>query len=78
MSIYQSACPPNLQADHLTIWFQKFCAFVNGIYDEQDLTPEVFKRVKQMFVRSFPYISRHLTTKERERVSSLLQSGILD
>lgn len=61
-----------------TIWFQKFCAFVNGIYDEQDLTPEVFKRVKQMFVRSFPYIARHLTTKERERVSSLLQFGILD
>lgn len=61
-----------------TTWFRLLFAFVNGIYDEQDLSPEAYKRVKQMFVRTFPYIARHLTSKEKERVSSLLQFGLLD
>ena len=61
-----------------TIWIQKFFAFFNGVYENQDLSPEAYKKMKQLFIRTFPYVSRHLTSEEKNRVRSLLQFGLLD
>lgn len=61
-----------------TIWIDHFLAFFNGVFEHQELSAIAYNRVKQMFIRTFPYIARHLTSKEQERVSSLIQSGLLD
>lgn len=53
-------------------------AFINGIYDNHDLSAEVFKTMKRMFTRSYPYVARNMTSKEKERVRTLLQFGLMD
>lgn len=53
-------------------------AFINGIYEEHDLREEVFKKMRQMFIRSFPYVARNMTSKEKERVGTLLQFGLME
>lgn len=58
-----------------TIWIQRLMAFFNGIFSDQDLSEEAFKTMKQMFIRTYPYVARHMTSKEKERVSSLLKFG---
>ncbi|MBO4923626.1 MAG: hypothetical protein J5382_05825 [Bacteroidales bacterium] len=60
-----------------TLWIKLLFAFVNDIYNEQDLSKEAFETMKQMFIRSYPYIARHLTSKEKERVNDLLMAGII-
>ena len=46
-------------------------AFVNGIQHDQDMTDEAFEQFKGMLLRTYPYICRHLTTKEKERAIHL-------
>lgn len=60
-----------------TIWIKRLMAFVNGIFNENDLTEEAFCQVKRMFIRTYPYICRHLTSKEYNRVRHLMQFGVL-
>jgi surface protein len=61
-----------------SIWISKIMAFINGMHDNNDLSEDAFKTMKQMFIRSYPYVARNMTTKEKERVSSLLQFGLID
>ena len=60
-----------------TLWIQQLFGFVNGIYHDHNLSNEAFETMKQMFIRSYPYVARHLTTKERERVRDLLMFGLI-
>lgn len=53
------------------IWISKVMAFVNGIQHDQDMTDEAFEQFKGMLLRTYPYICRHLTTKEKERAIHL-------
>ena len=53
-------------------WIRLFIAFINGIYYEQDLSDEAFNTMKQMFIRSYPYVARQKTAKEKESVKQML------
>lgn len=60
-----------------TIWIDRMMSFLNEIYDDKDVDREAFDKMKQIFIASFQYVARHLTSKEKERVTSLMQHGIL-
>ena len=60
-----------------TIWISSFMGFINGIQHNQELSDEAFDTMKQMFIRTYPYVARHLTLNEKERVKQLLQFGLL-
>ena len=60
-----------------TLWISRLMAFMNGIYYDQDLGPEAFRKTKQMFLRTYPHVARHLTSAEKERVENLLMFGVL-
>lgn len=61
-----------------TLWIKLLMAFINGIYENHDLSEDAFKTMKQMFIRSYPYVARNMTTKEKEHVKSLLQFGLME
>lgn len=61
-----------------TMWIKLLMAFINGIYEDHNLSESAFKTMKQMFIRSYPYVARSMTTKERERVRTLLQFGLME
>lgn len=60
-----------------TIWISTFIGFINGIHHDQDLSNEAFDAMKQMFIRTYPYVARHLTSHEKERVKQLIRFGLL-
>ena len=59
-----------------TLWIKLLMAFINSIYESHNLSDDAFKTMKQMFVRSYPYVARNMTTKEKEKVSMLLKFGL--
>ena len=59
-----------------TIWICRLMTFINDLYNKE-LNDNAFKTMKDMFMRTYPYVARHLTSKEQERVKSLLQFGLL-
>ncbi len=61
-----------------TMWIKLLMAFINGIYENHDLSEDAFKTMKQMFIRSYPYVARSMTTKEKERIRTLLQFGLME
>ena len=61
-----------------TLWIKLLMAFINGIYHNHDLSEVAFKTMKQMFIRSFPYVARNMTTAEKEQVKTLLQFGLME
>lgn len=60
-----------------SIWITKLMAFINGIQHNQDMGEEAFEKMKNLFIHTYPYIARQLTTKEKMRVKRLLASGFL-
>lgn len=61
-----------------SLWIKLLMAFINGIYENHDLSENAFKTMKQMFIRSYPYVARNMTTKEKEHVRMLLQFGLVN
>ena len=55
-----------------TVWIMRFMAFVNGIQKNHDMSEVVFEKVKHLFINTYPYVARHLTQKEQNRVKTLL------
>lgn len=55
-----------------SVWIEKIMAFINGIQQKQDMDADTFEKMKKLFINTFPYIARHLTQKERQRVKTLL------
>lgn len=60
-----------------SIWIIRLMAFINGIQHNQDMGEVAFEKMKSLFINTYPYIARHLTTKEKLRVKSLLSYGLL-
>ena len=60
-----------------SIWIMRLMAFLNGIQRDRDMKEPAFGKMKQMFIRTYPYVARNLTTYEKERVKSLMQCGLL-
>lgn len=51
-------------------------AFINGIFEDKDLSKTCFKKVKRMFLNTYPYVARNMTKEEKERLRHLLLFGI--
>jgi len=61
-----------------TIWIKDVIGFINGIYrKELDLNDESFEKLKQLYIITYQYVARNLTTKEKERFSDLLRYGLV-
>ena len=60
-----------------SIWIMRLMAFLNGIQRDRDMMEPAFGKMKQMFIRTYPYVARNLTTYEKERVKSLMQFDLL-
>lgn len=54
------------------VWLEKIMAFINGIQHNQDMDEATFEKMKTLFINTYPYVARHLTQKEKERVRTLL------
>lgn len=54
------------------IWLQKMMIFINGIQHRRYMDEETFDKMKLLFINTYPYVARHLTQKERQRVRTLL------
>lgn len=68
-------------ADYLspTTYITRIMAWMNGFYNHKELVnDEVFEKLKILFLRTFPYISREQTTEEKEKVKYYLQNGLGD
>lgn len=60
-----------------TIWIMRFMAFVNGLQKEHDLNEVAFEKMKHLFITTYPYVARHLTQKEENRIKTLLANGLI-
>ena len=60
-----------------SIWIMRLMAFLNGIQRDRNMKEPAFGKMKQMFIRTYPYVARNLTTYEKERVKSLMQFDLL-
>ena len=61
-----------------TVWLSKLMAFLNGIQQNHDMQEPAFSKIKQMFLRTYPYVARNLTTAEKEKFNSLMMLGTLE
>ena len=52
-------------------------AFLNGIQQEQDMDNVAFEKMKRIFINTYPYVTRHLTQKEKMRIKELLMYGLM-
>jgi len=59
-----------------SLWIKRLMAFANGSFQDHDLSEVAFKKVKQMFLNTYPYVARNMTKEEEERLRHLLQYGI--
>jgi hypothetical protein len=55
-----------------TPWLFKFNTIINTLMNGETYEKEAIEKIKLMFICCFPYISRELTTKEKERVDGLM------
>ena len=60
-----------------SVWITRLMAFINEIHQEQKIKDPAFTKMKQMFICTYPYVARNLTTKEKERIEPLIQFGLL-
>lgn len=80
---YRETYDSNLWEDvddlkHPTLWIKHLMAFINYTYEHNGLSEKAFNTMKQMFIRSYPYVARNMTTKEKEKVKQLLRFGLFD
>jgi len=60
-------------------YIKKQMAWMNSILiDKETLSPEVFDKLKKLFLNSYPYISREQTTEEKEKVKFYIENGLMD
>jgi hypothetical protein len=55
-----------------TPWLTKINAIINSLVLGETYDEAAIKKIKHMFICTFPYISRDLTTEEKEIVSGLM------
>lgn len=59
-----------------TFWLRSLMAFMNECREKNNYSDEAYKEMKILFIKTFPYIARHLTQKEEERVDHFIQVGL--
>lgn len=56
-----------------TIWIKKLMAFMNELYESREsINEEYFDNVKNLFLNTFPYVTREMSKEELNRISKLL------
>ena len=62
-----------------TTYIKKQMAWMNSFQKEkEEMTDEVFDKLKKLFLNTYPYISREQTTEEKEKVRFYLENGLMD
>lgn len=61
---------------HPTLWLRNLMAFMNECRQKNNYSDKAYKEMKMLFITAFPYIARHLTQKEQEKVDDLIQFGL--
>lgn len=56
-----------------TVWIMRLMAFINSIQNNHDMDKTAFEKMKKVFINTYPYIARHMTEKEKQRVKTLLE-----
>lgn len=59
-----------------TIWIKTLMAFVNSLKTEK-YSNEAFEKYKSIFINTYPFVARNLTTEENRRVRTLLQFDLI-
>ena len=57
----------------IKIWIKKKMAFIYELKNGDCLEYDAVSAMQDVFLQTFPYIARHLTEKEKEEVSMLLE-----
>ena len=61
-----------------SVWLSDIMGFINGVHDgTMNLDNEAFKKMKQLYIATFQYVARDLTTKEKGRLASLLSFDLV-
>lgn len=60
-----------------SIWIMRIISFISEVQRERNIKKPAFEKLKQMFIRAYPYVARNLTTKEKERSQCLIQQELL-
>ena len=62
-----------------TGYIKKVMAWLNSFQEENEqIENKAFEKVKQLFLNTFPYISREQTTEEKEKINRYLKDGLGD
>ena len=60
------------------IWIKDIMGLINSLYRKEiDLNEESFEKLKQLYIITFQYVARSLTTKEKDRFADLLRFGLV-
>lgn len=52
-------------------------AFLNYIQRESNMKEPAFEKMKQIFIRTYPYVARNLTTNEKNEVKDFIKFNLL-
>lgn len=52
-----------------TLFLKKIMAFMNRVHDGMKVEKEAFESLKEILINAFPFVARHLTKAEKEKVS---------
>ena len=75
-SVEDAGCLDIEELKNPTLWLRNLMSFMNECRNENNYSDKAYEEMKMLFITTFPYIARHLTQKEQERVNELMQFGI--
>jgi hypothetical protein len=52
-----------------TLYLRKVMSFMNRIHSGKKFDENAYNEFKEIMIRAFPYVARHLTEAEKEQVS---------
>lgn len=55
-----------------TVYVMRIMAVINQLRSGVLFSDSAFEKLKQFYIAVFPHVSRHLTSKEKKRVESLM------
>lgn len=60
-----------------SVWISRMMAFLNCIQRERKMKEPAFEKMKQMFIRTYRYVARNLTTNEKNEVKDFIKYNLL-
>lgn len=60
-----------------SVWITNLMSYLNAIYQTNNLNNAAFEKLKDIFLKTFPYVARNLSDEEKGRVKNLIQNNLL-